>query len=618
MGSSEGRLSWVFPVLLGLAVFSLYVYTLCPTVYMGDSGELIAAAFSLGGGHPSGYILYSILGKAFTFLPVGNIAYKLNFLSACFSALSAVVVFFIIYELTANRAASASGALFFSLSLFVWQSSVIAEVYALNIFLCSLLFYTGVKVIQAGTPDIRLLPFSAFVAGIGMGNHHTIALMLPALAFAFLIRGKRYITVGNLIFVIMFFLLGVSVNVALILRSRSDILFDYSYASSLKKFLAAFLRKTYGSASADVIEATVKPGLHWFNGIRNMFEIFLKEFGYLILFAIAGLFHLLRKNWRIPAFFTVILITWTGFLIGGTDYNPIDRFAIEQFLPPLFIPLGILTAIGLLVLLGALSSFADRKGLRLVWPALSLALAIVPAVTLLPRNISRADLSGNYFGYLGPRDAMSMLPAGSLLLNYTDDYVFGSWYLQLVERYREDIVIAGAKFQSNKWQFPGSLKNKFYDLYSEIYSDFTRRDMFLRDYFGSRYRFFVSHREGVSENHDALFVFVPFGHICMGVPRGTPMDRTALVRYVMAQLEKLNYEGLLDVPPAHRGVLAITQCIRYSTIFWDYAIGAEAEGMPEKAERYFKAALEFYPQEELVKAYERFRERNGERAIKSP
>ena len=35
----------------------VYLVTICPTVYLGDSGELTAAAFSLGIPHNSGYPL---------------------------------------------------------------------------------------------------------------------------------------------------------------------------------------------------------------------------------------------------------------------------------------------------------------------------------------------------------------------------------------------------------------------------------------------------------------------------------------------------------------------------------------------------------------------------------
>ena len=49
------------PRVVGLIVFFLYLATACPTVYFGDSGELIAAADSLGVAHPPGYPIYTLL-----------------------------------------------------------------------------------------------------------------------------------------------------------------------------------------------------------------------------------------------------------------------------------------------------------------------------------------------------------------------------------------------------------------------------------------------------------------------------------------------------------------------------------------------------------------------------
>lgn len=84
--------------LLGLLVFlisfTVYLLTLCPTVYVGDSGELIAAAYTLGIPHPPGYPLFTILGKIFiTLIPIGSIAYRVNLLSAFFASATVTMLY---------------------------------------------------------------------------------------------------------------------------------------------------------------------------------------------------------------------------------------------------------------------------------------------------------------------------------------------------------------------------------------------------------------------------------------------------------------------------------------------------------------------------------------------
>ena len=54
---------------LGLFTLALYVVTLYPSIPGGDSGELIVAAQTVASAHPTGYPLYVLLAKGFTWLP---------------------------------------------------------------------------------------------------------------------------------------------------------------------------------------------------------------------------------------------------------------------------------------------------------------------------------------------------------------------------------------------------------------------------------------------------------------------------------------------------------------------------------------------------------------------
>ncbi len=74
---------------LGAGFFVLYAAGACPTIYVGDSGELVAAVHTLGIPHPSGYPLYVLLGKLWTLaVPVGSVAYRMSLFSAACAALT--------------------------------------------------------------------------------------------------------------------------------------------------------------------------------------------------------------------------------------------------------------------------------------------------------------------------------------------------------------------------------------------------------------------------------------------------------------------------------------------------------------------------------------------------
>lgn len=87
-------------LLVFLISFTVYLMTLAPTVYVGDSGELIAASYTLGIPHPPGYPLFTILGKIFiTLIPIGSIAYRVNLLSAFFASSTVMLLYFFLNKL---------------------------------------------------------------------------------------------------------------------------------------------------------------------------------------------------------------------------------------------------------------------------------------------------------------------------------------------------------------------------------------------------------------------------------------------------------------------------------------------------------------------------------------
>ena len=86
--SGKGRLGRLGPALAGAAaglfVFVLYLRTLAPTVLYYDDPDMLDAVMLqmqvavLGITHPTGYPTYLSLTHLFTYLPVGDVAYRVN------------------------------------------------------------------------------------------------------------------------------------------------------------------------------------------------------------------------------------------------------------------------------------------------------------------------------------------------------------------------------------------------------------------------------------------------------------------------------------------------------------------------------------------------------------
>jgi hypothetical protein len=93
---------------VALLAFALYLSTLAPTVLyyedptMYDPAMLQAEAYVLGIGHPSGYPTYMMLTHLFTYLPFGDVAYRVNLASAVYAAAA-------VFACTSWRCALAGG-----------------------------------------------------------------------------------------------------------------------------------------------------------------------------------------------------------------------------------------------------------------------------------------------------------------------------------------------------------------------------------------------------------------------------------------------------------------------------------------------------------------------------
>ncbi len=166
-----------------LAVLFLYVLTLAPTVlYYSpetfDSAHLQVVAATLGIPSYTGYPTYAMLTHLFTYLPVGDVAYRVNLASAVYGALAVAVVYAAARVLGAGRLGAVAGALALGLSQTFWSQAVIAEVYTLHVLLAGL-FLTALLVWRRDRQD-RYLLLAAFLGGLAMTNHLTSLFLLPS------------------------------------------------------------------------------------------------------------------------------------------------------------------------------------------------------------------------------------------------------------------------------------------------------------------------------------------------------------------------------------------------------------------------------------------------------
>jgi 4-amino-4-deoxy-L-arabinose transferase-like glycosyltransferase len=152
--------SWPFKIdlfaLLSVIIpFSIYLLTLAPSVTFFDSGEFITAIHSLGSPHSPGYPLFVQYAKPFTWLPFGNIAYRVNIATAISAGLACFGVYLLVRHLLVGEESVAEKAcadnlkklvalcasLIFAFSARLWLQSNHDKPYPLFSFLAAMIFY---------------------------------------------------------------------------------------------------------------------------------------------------------------------------------------------------------------------------------------------------------------------------------------------------------------------------------------------------------------------------------------------------------------------------------------------------------------------------------------------
>jgi len=186
------RRDWLEAGLVALALLVLYALTAPRTVALEDDGLFILSSYFLGVEHPPGYPLHTLLGKLFTYLPFGSVAYRVHLLSAVLGALSCAALWLCARRLIPGRLPAYVAALGLGFSRVFWSQAIIAEVYTLNTFFFFTLAYLGLRLAPPHTDVVnaphalRRLSIMALVFGLSLSNHWPL-MLLVAPGFAVLL-----------------------------------------------------------------------------------------------------------------------------------------------------------------------------------------------------------------------------------------------------------------------------------------------------------------------------------------------------------------------------------------------------------------------------------------------
>jgi hypothetical protein len=438
----------IWAVLSIIVPLCVYLLTLAPTVTFYDSGEFLTAVSSLGAPHSPGYPLFVNYAKPFTWLPFGSIAFRVNFATAVSASLACLGVYLLTVRVLAEseddteaglpqflrRSAGLCAALAFAFSPRLWLQSNHDKPYPLLAFLAALIFWLLLvwrEKYLRGEEYPGLVYLGAFLCGLAFGAHQIIVLLVPSFAFLVLVTDRRLITrVREQLLALSFFFVGFSVYLHLPVRAMANPLLNWGDPQSLSRFLWSFLRKGYPMEKVDRDLHLLLKQLTAFNLVHEFTAVGL----FLILVGAVACRNR-RKEFIIA--FGIAIAVFLAYIVGYQNTPEETIFLTEEFFTPLYLLAAVFIGIGIFSLTRMLAGAAGTS-VRRARPVLLLLPALLPAA-LCTANFHENDQHENFLAFDYAANTFRSLPTGAALFTWGDSGAFPLWYLQGVERMREDL-----------------------------------------------------------------------------------------------------------------------------------------------------------------------------------
>ena len=403
----------------------VYVRTLLPGVSFGDWADAQLNPYRLGIMHPTGYPLFVLLGKLFTLIPAGSVAWRMNLLSAMAAAAVVGVAILIMVRLGIRPVIAAAAGLALAFTGTLWQEATFSEMNSLHLLLVALLLHRALVWRASRRP--RDLVLGAFIGGLCVSNHGLAITVVPIVVLFVLVDARRELVR----------------NPRLLLRSAG------AFVLGLVPYLQIPIRASFGPADvygpfltwdgffAHVSGAQFRSAMHFLSpesigaaaaAMPGVVDDILSLSN--VVFLVAGIIGLaillLRDRW----FGLLLIVLGAINVYFYANYNgDLSHYLLTSWL---------ILAIGL----GLSAEILVRGLVRLTEPrsaVVAYALFVLPIV-LFTSNYAANDQSANTDGERFTAQVFAALPKNAVLVTYWDALAPLS-YKQCVEGVRPDVTL---------------------------------------------------------------------------------------------------------------------------------------------------------------------------------
>lgn len=438
-----------------LLFFDLFVYLLtqAPTVQFIDSGELALVCETLGIAHPTGYPLYTLLGRLFCLLPIRDVIFRVSLMSLLLTCAANIILFFILVAVGQSFSKRKDGhpvvgiwsafvaCLIFSFTPTLWSQAASNEVYSLNVLFYSLIVllvlrWRGSRRESGGERIPYLL---AFVYALSFGNHMSTILLLPGLTFVVVSGlGKGALRLRKAAVISVFFLLGVSVYLFVPIRSSQNPVMDWGNPESW----TALVRHVTGWQYRVWMFAQSAQQLG--GNLQNFLRLFSHQFPFFLLpLSFLGIWRLFAHDRKILAF---LLMVFFANILYGINYGIPD---IDPYFLGSFLVNTVFIGIGIHFVFRVILDSRIKKGLS----HLIIGLFLLLPIFLLKMNYFEADRSRTFFAYDFGSNIMRSVKKDAIILTNVWDHYSPWLYLRFVELKRPDVSYLDTELCRRSWYY---------------------------------------------------------------------------------------------------------------------------------------------------------------------
>ena len=404
----------------GVAALVVYGMTLCPTVYVEGSGELIGAAYRLGTAHPTGYPLFCLSSRLIALaLPWVSPAMAINVASALFAAVCCGALAGLLYGRGVRPVVALATALALAFSRTFWSQAVIAEVYGLALLLVVLVLAQALRAGESKEPRQVLL--LGWLMGLGLTAHLMQVLVWPGvvavLTWRWPVLWRRPLLLAQ---GLLAALGGYSLVAYLPLRNGRGAGFHWGPLGDLTALWQHLSGALYRSSFFSLpLEGMLLNAQRWLEQAAGEFHFVL------VPLVVWGAWAAWRRDRSV---FVLVGGAITCNLIAALNYHR-DPNGLPVFY--------LLSIVGLAVWLGmGLDALASR-----VRPLVSIPLAALVVALVLTAHYEESDRSENWVADRYGRDILADLPEGAILITEGDDAAFVLDYLLRIEGLRPDVTL---------------------------------------------------------------------------------------------------------------------------------------------------------------------------------